>query len=66
MDTPFYFGPEEAPLLGRWHPARLTARRGVVVVLCPPIGFEYNSIYRSFRNLAIQLAAAGFDVVRFD
>jgi alpha-beta hydrolase superfamily lysophospholipase len=35
-------------------------------VLCAPLGYEYMSAYRTWRILAEQLAALGFDVIRFD
>src|SRR3982751_2922406 len=50
-----------------WHhrpPA--PACRGAGVVLVPPLGFEYMSAYTTFRILAEQIAAAGFDVLRLD
>ena len=50
-----------------WHhrpPSRV--RRGACVVLCPPLGFEYMSAYATFRILAEQIAALGFDVLRLD
>jgi alpha-beta hydrolase superfamily lysophospholipase len=50
-----------------WHhePAAMR-RRGAAIVLCPPLGYEYMSTYRSCRILAERLAARGFDVLRFD
>ncbi|MGH9142450.1 MAG: alpha/beta fold hydrolase [Vicinamibacterales bacterium] len=50
-----------------WHHRPLSpARRGASVVLCPPLGFEYMSAYATFRILAGQIAALGFDVLRLD
>lgn len=57
-------GPAERPLSGRFHRAR-GARLGSVV-LCPPWGDEYVGAYQAWRSLAGELAAAGFDVLRFD
>jgi pimeloyl-ACP methyl ester carboxylesterase len=63
------------PLFIRWrdrylfawhHVARSETRRGAMAVLCPPLGFDYICVYRSWRILAERLAADGFDVVRFD
>jgi alpha-beta hydrolase superfamily lysophospholipase len=48
------------------HPAQPTLRRGSAVVLCPPLGSDYICAYRVWRKLAERLAAAGFDVLRFD
>lgn len=55
---PIYFG----NCFGWLHPA--SSRRGVV--LCGPHGYEYQSVHRSWRSLAIQLAAAGLSTLRFD
>lgn len=66
MGSPFYFGPDEAPLFGHWHTANPASQRGLSAVICPPVGFDYVGTYRTFRNLAIKLADAGFDVLRFD
>lgn len=48
------------------HVARDDVRRGVAVVLCPPLGFDYICVYRSWRILAQELAGLGFDVLRID
>jgi alpha-beta hydrolase superfamily lysophospholipase len=50
-----------------WHHAPpASVRRGGAIVLCPPIGYEYMSAYRSVRILAERLAALGFDTLRID
>jgi alpha-beta hydrolase superfamily lysophospholipase len=51
--------------LGWFHPAR-GARRNVAVVLCRPLGYEALCSYRTYTQLGHTLAAAGFDVLRFD
>jgi len=48
------------------HPPPLSVRRGGAIVLCPPIGYEYMSAYRTMRILAERLAALGFDALRID
>src|SRR3954454_3530079 len=50
-----------------WHHAPSSERRRhYSVVLCPALGYEYMSSYRSMRVLAERLASLGFDVMRFD
>src|SRR5262245_11304927 len=48
------------------HPPPLEIRRGGAIVVCPPIGYEYMSAYRTLKILAERLAALGFDVLRID
>jgi pimeloyl-ACP methyl ester carboxylesterase len=62
---PFYFGPSDSRLFGVYH-APDTAARALGVVLCQPLGHEYIRAHRTFRQLAAQLARAGFPVLRFD
>jgi alpha-beta hydrolase superfamily lysophospholipase len=50
-----------------WHhspPPHL--RRGAGIVLCPPLGSEYMSAYRTLRILAGRLAGLGFETLRID
>lgn len=61
----FYFGSQEAPLYGAYHQPQGASRREGIV-LCYPFGQEYMRAHRSFRRLAINLAAQGFAVLRFD
>lgn len=62
---PIWFGPEERPLFGWIHlPDDSLAREGVVI--CPPLGGEGINAYQANRELALQLAASGFAVLRFD
>lgn len=35
-------------------------------MLCAPLGYEFICIYRAYRHIAEELAAAGFPVLRFD
>lgn len=37
-----------------------------VVLICPPIGFEYHHTYRCLRRMAEALADSGFHVLRLD
>ena len=74
---PFYFGPPESRLFGcyhrpndggtlRSHRPQRSPTRPCAVVLCYPMGEEYIRFHRAFRQLALQLAAAGFPALRFD
>ncbi|HVP75981.1 MAG TPA: alpha/beta fold hydrolase [Gaiellaceae bacterium] len=62
---PVWFGAEERPLFG-WlhHPGGGVARGSVVI--CPPVGKELAYAQGNLRLLALELAAEGFLVVRFD
>jgi pimeloyl-ACP methyl ester carboxylesterase len=59
------FGAPEARCFGWFHPAG-APRRGIGIVLCRPLGYEASCSYTAFVHLAQKLAAAGFDVFRFD
>ncbi|MGM0767460.1 MAG: alpha/beta fold hydrolase [Pseudomonadota bacterium] len=61
----FYFGPSESYLFGVFHP-RQGPNRNEAVVLCYPFGQEYMRAHKSVRRLAINLAALGYSVLRFD
>ena len=61
---PVWFGAERPALAGFVH--RPDAPGVAGVVLCPPIGYELWSSHRSFRQLALDLCAAGLTVLRFD
>ncbi len=63
---PIYFRNEDKYLFGCHHlPSIKTKSRGAVV-LCPGCGDEYYYSHRTLRQLASQLARAGFHVLRFD
>ncbi|MES2825864.1 MAG: alpha/beta fold hydrolase [Pseudomonadota bacterium] len=64
MDA-FYFGPSASYLFGAYHPPQNGNRREGIV-LCNPFGQEYMRAHRSLRRLAINLAAQGYAVLRFD
>jgi len=49
-----------------WYHAATRPARGVGVVLCRPVGYEAVCSYPTYTQLAENLAAAGFDVMRFD
>jgi pimeloyl-ACP methyl ester carboxylesterase len=59
----FFFGSERA-LFGCYQAASRGTRGAAL--LCPPLGHEYLSSHRAFRQLAVRLARAGFASLRFD
>lgn len=63
---PHFIAQDGHHLFGWYHPARPAVRRGASVVLCQTYGGEFVRTYRVWRKLAEQLAAIGFDVLRFD
>ena len=63
--TPLWFGPEDKPVFGWLHtPADGRVRGGVV--LCPSLGAELVSSHPALRELAEELADAGFAALRID
>jgi alpha-beta hydrolase superfamily lysophospholipase len=61
-----FIGSSDRRLFAWHHEPAVSRRRRAAIVLCPPLGYEYMSAYRSCRILAERLAARGFDVLRFD
>lgn len=64
--NPFYFGDRERRLFGIYHPGSRTEGPPRAVVLCNSWGPDYIYSHRTVRQAAIQLAAVGFHVLRFD
>lgn len=63
---PFFFDGPQGRLYACHHPPPpATAPRGAVL-LCAPAGHESARSHRALRQLASQLARAGFDAMRFD
>ena len=63
---PFFFGAPDKPLFGFYQELPSGAFRNTGIVLCYPMGEEYNRFHRSFQQLADHLANTGFPVLRFD
>ncbi len=61
---PAVFG--DPPLFGLFHPAPGGSARDQGVLICPPVAYEHIRAHRALRHLAVQLARAGYDVLRFD
>ena len=64
--NPFYFGSSKEPLFGAYHPPMGMAAEEPAVLLCPPLGQEYQRTHWAMRRLADQLARTGVHVLRFD
>lgn len=63
---PFFFGSSEKTLFGIYQPPQGSVTQRTGVVLCSGMGQEYIRGHRTFRQLAVRLARAGFPVLRFD
>lgn len=63
-----FFGHPESPLFGVYHrPAQVRGDRAPrAVLICPPIGQEYNRTHWALRLLANQLTRKGIHVLRLD
>ena len=64
--NPLYFGTQSRRLFGIYHGAVATGGPARALVLCNSWGPEYMNSHRTVRQAAIQLADAGFSVLRFD
>jgi pimeloyl-ACP methyl ester carboxylesterase len=64
--NPFYFGERSRRLFGVYHAGGATNGPSRALVLCNSWGAEYINAHRTVRQAAIQLAAAGLHVLRFD
>lgn len=54
------------PLFAFHHRPIGSIRRATAIVICPPLGYDLLSAYRTCRHAAEQLCARGFHVLRFD
>ncbi|PHS17019.1 MAG: hypothetical protein COA86_10165 [Kangiella sp.] len=64
--TPFYFGESNQPLYGAYHSPTGVNYSNVGVVMCYPVGHEYNRVHRLYYQVAQQLSRMGLHVLRFD
>jgi len=64
--TPFYFGESNQPLYGAYHSPTGVNHSNVGVVMCYPVGHEYNRVHRLYYQVAQQLSRMGLHVLRFD
>ena len=63
---PLYFDSTVGESLFGWYHAPVAGCSDLAVAICPPLGHEYVSSYRSLRHLADRLASAGVPALRFD
>jgi uncharacterized protein len=63
---PLYFGTGQRRLFGLLDPAQVRSSQVQAAVICYPWGPEYIFAHRALRHLSRQLAAQGFNVLRFD
>jgi len=61
---PFYFGSDDS-LFGIYHPP-VGPRKDHAVIIAAPLMNEYMRSHYALRLIALNLADAGFDVLRFD
>ena len=64
--SPFFFHTAAEPLFGISHPPAASRSPEEGVVLCAPVGHEYQRTHWCFRLLTDDLCRAGFHVLRFD
>ena len=64
--VPYFFGAQERPLFGAYHPPLAARAREAGVVLCSPFGHEALHAHRAERHLAERLARVWFPALRFD
>lgn len=64
--TPFHFGSGRRRLFGMYMPVGGPVSGARAALLCAPALRDYVLAHRSLRQLASQMAAAGFHVLRFD
>jgi len=62
----FYIEHENEQLFACYHQPNPQQQHPLNVVICNPIGFEYQYAHRSLRKLADMLASEGYPVLRFD
>lgn len=63
---PTFFGDENNPLFGVYHPPLSQSSKSNAVLICYPLFQEYIRSHRALRYLADQLSKAGCHVFRFD
>lgn len=64
--TPLFFGESDRQLFGYYHEPNADNFRDASVLLCNPIGFEYEKAHNVIRQMAIKLSDLGYHVLRFD
>jgi len=64
--NPMFFGESSSPLFGVYHPPVGGANLNKAVLICSPIAHEHIRSYKAIRNLAKNISAKGYHVMRFD
>lgn len=64
--TALFFGESEHPLYGYFHPADFATNKRVGLLICNGLAHEYLRTHRMLKQLAVQLARQGINVMRFD
>ncbi|MCK8516797.1 amino acid adenylation domain-containing protein [Methylonatrum kenyense] len=62
----FFFGPEEAPLFGSFHPPGNGMQKATGMLMVYPMGQEYMRCHRAIYQLTGRLSRRGFPSLRFD
>jgi len=63
---PFYFGEPDRQLFGFFHSPANPANEVPAILICSPLGTEFEQSYHFVHHLANQLARAGHAVLRFN
>ena len=63
---PLFIGLKNQALYGCHHEAYPGVRKNISIVICSPVGHEYERCHRAIKQLASTLCKVGFDVLRFD
>lgn len=63
---PLFIGANNHALYCCHHEALGEIRKKTPIIICPPLGHEYERCHRAIKQLASALCKIGFDVLRFD
>lgn len=63
---PLFIGLNDNAIYACHHVAEKSTETQQVVVICPPLGHEYERCHRALKQFASMLTKVGIDVLRFD